>query len=102
LIRRTAEVLRASIDDGYFAARIGGDEFVIVMANANEEEAAEMIERVESLAVMNNKFYREPALSLSLGAASSARGLSLQKVISLADDAMYRNKGMFHRRRKSD
>jgi diguanylate cyclase (GGDEF)-like protein len=102
LIRRTAEVLRASIDDVYIAARIGGDEFVIVMADANEEEAAEMIERLQSLAAMNNKFYRDPALSLSLGAASSAPGLSLQKVISLADDAMYRNKGLYHRRRKSD
>ena len=102
LIRRTAEVLRASIDDGYFAARIGGDEFIIVMSGANEEDSAEMMERVQSLAVMNNKFYREPALSLSLGAATSAPGLSLQKVISLADDAMYRNKGFFHRRRKSD
>jgi diguanylate cyclase (GGDEF)-like protein/PAS domain S-box-containing protein len=102
LIRRTAEVLRASIDDGYFAARIGGDEFIIVMAGASEEDATEMTERVQSLAVMNNKFYREPALSLSLGAATSAPRLSLQKVISLADDAMYRNKGLFHRRRKSD
>ena len=102
LIRRTAEVLRASIDAGYFAARIGGDEFVIVMAGAEDEEAAEMIERVQSLATMNNKFYREPALSLSLGAATSTPELSLQKVISLADDAMYQNKGHFHRRRRDD
>ncbi len=102
LIRRTAEVLRASIDDGYFAARIGGDEFAIVMPGANEQDANEMMERVESLAVMNNKFYREPELSLSLGSATSAPEYSLQKVISLADDAMYRNKGLHHRRRKSD
>src|SRR4030095_2295487 len=46
LIRRTAEVLRASIEAGFFAARIGGDEFVIVMAGANEAGANEMIERV--------------------------------------------------------
>jgi diguanylate cyclase (GGDEF)-like protein/PAS domain S-box-containing protein len=102
LIRRTAEVLRASIDDGYFAARIGGDEFIIVMAGAREEDASEMMERVQSLAVMNNKFYREPALSLSLGAATSTPGISLQKVISLADDAMYVNKGHYHRRRRED
>jgi diguanylate cyclase (GGDEF)-like protein/PAS domain S-box-containing protein len=102
LIRRTAEVLRASIEEGYFSARIGGDEFVIVMPGAVEERAAEMIERVLSLEFMNNKFYREPALSLSLGSATSAPGLSLQKVISLADDAMYQSKGLYHRRRKSD
>ena len=102
LIRRTAEVLRASIEDGYFAARIGGDEFVIVMPDANEQETNEMMQRVESLAVMNNKFYREPELSLALGAATSKPGFSLQRVISLADDAMYRNKGLYHRRRRED
>ena len=102
LIRRTAEVLRASIEPGYFAARIGGDEFIIVMPGANEETTAQMIERVLSLAVMNNKFYSDPDLSLSLGAATSKSGMSLQRVISLADDAMYRNKGLFHRRRKED
>ena len=102
LIRRTAEVLRASIEEGYFAARIGGDEFIIVMPGAGEEIAAEMMERVGSLAVMNNKFYRAPELSLSQGSATSRPALSLQRVISLADDAMYRNKGLYHRRRKSD
>lgn len=102
LIRRTAEVLRASIEDGYFAARIGGDEFAIVMPSANEEAANEMLERVQSLAVMNNKFYSDPDLSLSLGASTSVPGLSLQRVISLADDAMYRSKGLYHRRRKDD
>jgi diguanylate cyclase (GGDEF)-like protein/PAS domain S-box-containing protein len=102
LIRRTAEVLRAGIEDGSFAARIGGDEFIIVMPGATEEQATEMMERVESLEVMNNKFYRAPALSLSQGSATSTPGLSLQRVISLADDAMYRSKGLHHRRRKSD
>ena len=102
LIRRAAEVLRASIEEGHFAARIGGDEFIIVMPGAGEEIAAEMMERVGSLVVMNNKFYHAPGLSLSQGSATSTPGISLQRVISLADDAMYQNKGLFHRRRKSD
>jgi diguanylate cyclase (GGDEF)-like protein len=102
LIRRTGEVLKASLEDDQLAARIGGDEFAIIMADSNAEVAALAIERVQSLVKMNNNYYREPELSLSLGAATSEGGLSLEKVISLADDAMYRNKGLFHRRRKSD
>ncbi|MFN8463884.1 MAG: GGDEF domain-containing protein, partial [Anaerolineales bacterium] len=102
LIRRTAEVLKASIEDGTIAARIGGDEFILIMPGADEHAAKEMIERVESLVVMNNKYYREPELSVSIGSSTSAPGFSLLKYISLADDEMYKNKGIHHRRRRDD
>ncbi|MFN8462192.1 MAG: GGDEF domain-containing protein [Anaerolineales bacterium] len=74
LIRRTAEVLKASIEDGTIAARIGGDEFILIMPGADEHAAKEMIERVESLVVMNNKYYREPELSVAIGSSTSAPG----------------------------
>ena len=102
LIRRTAEVLKASIENGTIAARIGGDEFILIMPGADEHTAKSMIERVESLVVMNNKYYREPELSVSIGASTSAAGYSLLKFISLADDEMYKNKGIHHRRRRDD
>jgi len=102
LIRRAAEVMNASINDGHITARIGGDEFIIIMPNAELSLANEIIERIQSLVTMNNKYYREPELSLSLGASVSEPGLTLEKVISLADDEMYKNKGQFYRRRKED
>jgi len=102
LIRRTGEVLKASLDVGYIAARIGGDEFSLILPDTNEQTAYALMERVESLVVMNNKFYREPELSFSLGSATSEPGLSLEKVISLADNAMYDNKGQYYRRRRED
>jgi diguanylate cyclase (GGDEF)-like protein len=95
-------VLKASVSEGHLTARIGGDEFIVIMPDADLEKATELIERIQSLVVMNNKYYREPELSLSLGAAVSGPGLSLEKVISLADNEMYRNKGIYHRRRKED
>ena len=102
LIRRTAEVLKAGASEGHITARIGGDEFVIIMPGSDNTDSQELIERIQSLVAMNNKFYRELELSLSLGAAVSEPGLSLEKVISLADDEMYRDKGLYHRRRKED
>ena len=102
LIRRTGEVLKASLDVGYIAARIGGDEFSLILPDTNEQTAYALMERVESLVVMNNKFYREPELSFSLGSATSEPSLSLEKVISLADNAMYDNKGQYYRRRRED
>ena len=102
LIRRTAEVLIASVGKAYVTARIGGDEFSIIMPGTRLNEAEEMMERIQSLVVMNNKYYRDPELSLSLGAAVSEPGLSLEKVISNADNEMYQNKSLYHRRRKDD
>jgi diguanylate cyclase (GGDEF)-like protein len=102
LIRRTAEVLRAGTAEGQMIARIGGDEFIIILPQAGLQAAGELMERIQSLVVVNNKFYPEPELSLSLGAAVSEPGISLEKVISLADDDMYRNKAIYHRRRKED
>ena len=102
LIRRTAEVLKAGTSRGHITARIGGDEFIIIMPGASLADTQELGERIQSLVAMNNKFYREPELSLSLGAAVSEPGISLEKVISLADDEMYKNKGLYHRRRKED
>jgi len=102
LIRRTAEVLKAGTAEGMISARIGGDEFIIILPNTGLQAANELIERIQSLVTMNNNFYGEPELSLSLGAAVSEPGISLEKVISLADDEMYKNKGLYHRRRRED
>lgn len=102
LIRRAAEVLKAGIENGYVAARIGGDEFIVIMMDANEQAAKDMIGRIESLVVVNNQYYREPELSLSLGMSTSQPGVSFERTIRLADDAMYYNKGLYHRRRRED
>ncbi|MBL8050373.1 MAG: GGDEF domain-containing protein [Anaerolineales bacterium] len=102
LIRRIAEVLQASSDAEQFTARIGGDEFIIILPGQNEEAASEYMKHIQVLVEMNNKYYREPELSISIGAATSTPEMSLEKTINLADDAMYRNKGEHHRRRKDD
>lgn len=102
LIRRVAEVLKASLDEGHFAARIGGDEFVLILPDVDERAAQEVLERIASLVVLNNKYYREPELSISLGAATSQPDLPLEKVFGLADKAMYRNKGEHYKRRATD
>lgn len=102
LIRRAAEVLSAAFDSNQIVARIGGDEFAVIMPEINEELALEAAKRIQALVGLNNKYYGEPELSISLGAATSKAGLSLEKVINMADDAMYHNKGEFHRRRRED
>jgi diguanylate cyclase (GGDEF)-like protein len=102
LIRRAAEVFKANYEGEQLVARIGGDEFVMILPGLDEQAAAETIARLQELVALNNKYYREPELSISLGAATSRPGISLEKVISEADDAMYYSKAELHRRRSTD
>ncbi|MCG2785553.1 MAG: sensor domain-containing diguanylate cyclase [Anaerolineae bacterium] len=102
LIRRAAEVIKAALGEGIVAARIGGDEFTAFLPDADQEAAEEAIRQILSLVELNNKYYREPLLSISLGAATSQPGLSVETVIRMADDAMYGRKGEHYHRRQGE
>jgi len=102
LIRRAAEVLKANYEGSHVAARIGGDEFSVLLAGLDRQAADETVARLNELIAMNNKYYREPLLSISIGIATSRPGIALEKVISEADDAMYRSKSEHHKRRSTD
>jgi diguanylate cyclase (GGDEF)-like protein len=102
LIRRAAEVLKANVDGDQIAARIGGDEFIVILPGVDAQGAAESLTRLQGLVELNNKYYRGPELSISLGVATSQPGLSLEKVFSLADRAMYASKAAHHQRRSTD
>ncbi|MFN8382277.1 MAG: sensor domain-containing diguanylate cyclase [Anaerolineales bacterium] len=102
LIRRAAEVIQAAFGHQHVAARIGGDEFAAILPDVNADGTTEYLKQIRALIGLNNKYYREPELSISIGAATSQPGISLEKVIGQADDAMYRNKSEHHHRRKDD
>jgi diguanylate cyclase (GGDEF)-like protein len=102
LIRRAAEVLKTNFEESGIVARIGGDEFAILLPEADAQKADEAILGMHNLIELNNKYYREPELSISFGAATSRPGLALEKVVVQADNAMYRTKGEYYQRRKED
>jgi diguanylate cyclase (GGDEF)-like protein len=102
LIRRASEVLKASFEENSIVARIGGDEFIVILTGVDDQITDGMLERIKSLIVLNNKYYREPELSISLGVSTSRPGLSLERTISMADDAMYQDKAHYYHRRRND
>jgi diguanylate cyclase (GGDEF)-like protein len=102
LIRRTAEVLKSAFEEGDIVARIGGDEFAVLLSGCDEDDAQKVIERVRSLIPLNNKYYQGPPLSISLGAATCRKNESLEKTMQRADNSMYEEKATHHHRRTTD
>lgn len=97
LIRRAAEVLKAGFRQEDVIARIGGDEFAVIMPLTETSIAREALERVRTLVNLNNKFYGEPILSISLGVSTGQKGNDLESIMRAADDDMYREKRNHHR-----
>jgi diguanylate cyclase (GGDEF)-like protein len=95
--------LSKAIDENNILARIGGDEFVILLPGYGERKTANIIERIQKLMELNNKYHdQSPTLSLSIGRASTNSERFLQKLIVQADNMMYQEKGKYYRRRKED
>lgn len=92
LLRRLGEVLNGVVSTPNHAARIGGDEFAILMPGADKQTAATMVDTIYELLKINNQFYSTAPLGISLGVATSDDGESLEYVVKRADANMYEQK----------
>jgi diguanylate cyclase (GGDEF)-like protein len=92
LLRRAGEVLNALIEKPHYAARIGGDEFAVLLPGMDANGGAAMMEAIEKLAEINNQFYPGSQLSFSMGAATGQPGERLESVVKRADLAMFEAK----------
>jgi diguanylate cyclase (GGDEF)-like protein len=88
LLRRAGEVLNSLIEKPAHAARIGGDEFAVLMPETDEVAAETVIQAIHELVAINNTFYPDLALSLSMGSATAGPGERMEHVVKRADLAM--------------
>lgn len=96
LLRRLGEALNGVATGRNTVARIGGDEFAILMPGSDRAAAISMTETVTELLKINNQFYSHLPLSISLGIATSEPGEKLETVIRRADAAMYEHKRHYY------
>lgn len=92
LLRRIGEVLSGAVSRPNHAARIGGDEFAILMPGADKMTANAMADTVHELLKINNQFYSNMPLSISIGVATSEDGDTIESVVRRADALMYEHK----------
>lgn len=92
LLRQAAAAMRQAIRDGDVVARFGGDEFVLWLPGADEDEARGVVTRIQrSFAEIAAE--RQWPVSLSIGAATFSRAPdSVDAALHVADELMYRVK----------
>ena len=91
-IQAVARALRAAVRATDCVARYGGDEFAVVLRDADRTGAFKMIERFGDALVEESRAI-EPNLSVSAGVALYGRdGLTPEELLNAADAAMYKKK----------
>ncbi len=107
-IRSVGRILRAATDYGDFAARYGGDEFVVIKSVRSEEDAVKLIESIEEHLRQENAARKHPyCLSFSYGVSLyGGEGDNTDDFIKRMDSSMYEEKrrksSLFPERRHPD
>jgi diguanylate cyclase (GGDEF)-like protein len=87
-LRRFAEVLRSVTRSEDIVARIGGEEFIVLLPHILAPDAAQLAERIRSR-LRDRDGLSEPPFTVSLGVAEGLHVDDLHDVISAADQALF-------------
>ena len=93
-LKTGAELLKGALRTSDILARVGGDEFAVVLPNTTLEVGQRMVERIRhQIEEYNRQKTSGPPISMSIGLAVSESGEhSLEETYNKADAAMYEDK----------
>lgn len=96
VLREVGFLVRSAVRDTDYPARYGGDEFVVVLPQTDEQGARLMVERLQRT-IEGHVFLQEEGINVRLGASAGAatypsEAASKEALIRLADERMYRDK----------
>jgi len=101
LLRSAAEILRASFRAQDVVARIGGDEFAVLLPGADEQVAEQLSRRIASNLKRYNLSHPQMPVHLSYGIATATQPLSLVQLFSQADHKMYEHRARKRSRKRT-
>lgn len=91
VLKSIAASIQKSIRSEDYAFRLGGDEFLLILANVDSETAYQICERIEA-SLLEVQGYAAFPLTISKGCALRSEGISTTDVLELADQRMYEAK----------
>jgi len=92
VLQRAAKLLSSVLRADDIVARIGGDEFAVILPRTNAEQADFVLKRIEDRLKFSNLEPEKIPLCLSFGVATAEKGASLRETLNQADVSMYRDK----------
>lgn len=92
-IQKAAESLKRSLRASDIIARIGGDEFAVLVPEADEEVIENCVQRIRAVIEAYKSQKLDPAFSIAIGyAPSSEHSVDTNALFKRADDNMYQDK----------
>jgi len=94
VVRETASLLRSTCRDSDVVARIGGDEFAVLMAQTSGMAPPVLVKRIRQRILQRNAEGEPPELSVSVGLATydPANPCPIEELLRRADEFMYEEK----------
>jgi diguanylate cyclase (GGDEF)-like protein len=91
-LRGAAALMRRCIRANDVIARVGGDEFVLILPQTDGETAAGVMVRIREEEAECNRVRSVYPIRISMGIATCAKGQSLTEALKRADKRMYKEK----------
>ena len=88
----TAALLRRSFRSEDIVARVGGDEFAVLLPKADKDSAESAVRRLKENVTLESLASNVLPIGLSVGCATALKGNTLVRALHRADARMYEEK----------